>query len=832
MAEQAYEEVFDEASGDDIEILTDPETGEIIGTVDKTIPEGAEAGSENDQVLGSEQHDANLAEHIANMPNGATYLDTLATDLLDAIERDDRSRKKWKRRLADGIKIMGVSNERTTGAQFKGASRAVHPVLTEACVQFQARAIAELWPPSGPVKTVIIGESNEILEGQQKRTERYMNWQYTQDMVEAFDELDMLLFRLPLEGSCFKKQYFDAILMRTTTRFLPSGKVIVSDNATDLDSAPRVTVEINELPNTFKQYQRLGLYRKDINLPDPEPRTEDEEDEVERAIDDSEGIDREDDGSPSPEDISVDEYTHYETRTLLNLFGFEDEEDAIDDDGNPYRKKTGIALPYIVTINKDHRKILSIVRNWDEDDPHKRTLHDLTHYKYLPGLGFYGYGLLHTIGSLSEAASGALRALLDSAQFANMQGGFKTKGVKFNGKGEIIVAPGQWVDLDGSYEDIRKALIPLPYKEPSEALFKLLGALVEYAQRFASTTEAMVGDASNRGPVGTTVALIEQGSKVFSAIHKRCHNAQGREFKQVARLNSKHLPDEGVVFNFQDEETRVTREDFDRRIDITPVSDPNIHSQTQRIAQAQGVKQLAEGDKTGKMYDMYEVDRNLLEAMRVPDIDRFLKEPGKAPPSMSPLIENMAMVQGKPVKAYLHQDQVAHMIAHEQFVMGLPPDLQKMVMPAYLAHKAEHVALQYYIQTVSLTGVDLPPPPEFGGKDAEESMEKAVLPPEIENKIARLTVQAGKIVADVKAKQAKAEQDAAAAAEARAAAEEAQAEAEAEANTPQAKVETMTTINEDRRAEEKHQAEMRKTRAEQFDRARGAAEPKSDSMFQ
>lgn len=712
----------------------------------------AEVGDDDDSRLGDDDHDANLVDAIAKMPGGEDYLDKLAKDLTAAIERDEQSRAKWKKVKANGVRLMGVTPDRVGGANFKGSSKVVHPVLTEAIVQFQARAMAEVWPSTGPVKSFIPGKMTPDLRARGKRVEAYMNWQYTVDMEEAFWEMDQMLFVLPLEGSAFKQQYYDAILMRTTTRFLPADDVIVSNKATSLKSAPRVTVKLRQRENEMNQYYRLGIYR-DCKLQSPSIM-DDTDDEVDDAIAASEGRDKTSDDEDTNSEVSAEEYLNYQTRCEVDLMGFEDRETPSDvwhpglkalvPDTMTEGEVTGRKLPYIVTINKDNQKILSIVRNWDDEDQHKRAQMDLTHYKYLPGLGFYGYGLLHTIGSLTEAATGALRALLDSAQFANMQGGFKTKDIKIGDKGELVVAPGQWLDVPATVDDIRKGLLPLPYKEPSDTLFRLLGALVEYAQRFASTTEAMVGDAANTGPVGTTMALIEQGSKVFSGIHKRVYKALGEEFAQMRELDEKHLPPEGLTFNFGGNDEIISQADFDEKLTILPVADPNIISQTQRITMAQGVKQLASDPKNGVMYNQYEVDRNMLEAMRVSDIDRFLKDPNKkALPSLAPLYENFLMMTGKPVQAYLHQDHKAHMQAHQLAFQALPPEMQKQMQPAFLAHQAEHTAMLYFTNMQQLMGVDLPPPPQFNGPDTEESMQAIQLPPEVENKVAQLTVIAG-----------------------------------------------------------------------------------------
>lgn len=563
-----------------LEALTEEEYAEYAPTVNPFVDE----------------HYANLAENVDD-----TALDKLATDIINWVEWDEESREDWETRESKGIRLLGVSDRTEGGAAFTGASRVVHPLLAEAITQFHSRAITELWPPEGPVKTQVIGEATPDKIAQSRRVQDYMNFQYTTLMPGAFEEEDQLLFRLPLSGSCFKKAFYDPIEQTVVTRLVEPSDFIVPYSAFDLRSAPRFTHRIREMHNDVMKKTHSGYYRDvDLGVPSNE---EYEYPRVREEIDHAEGRER----------TLIDDdqrHTILEMYVDLDLKGYED----ADENG-----LTGVALPYIVTVDRDQQEVLRIQRNWRPNDPLKRKRLYFTHYRFTPGYGFYGYGLLHLIGGLTNSATGALRALMDSAQYANLQGGFKTMDSKIEG-GDTPIAPGEWREVRSSIEDLRNGFYAIPHKEPSKVLYELMGYLDERGQRFASTTENMVGEANNAAPVGTTLALIEQGSKVFTAIHKRLHEAHSREYKIVAELNYEYLPDEGYRYA----DRLISPQDFDERIDVVPVSDPNVISNTQRIVQAQAILDLSE--KFPDVVNRRKAIENMLHAMRVPDVETFLTD--------------------------------------------------------------------------------------------------------------------------------------------------------------------------------------------------------------
>lgn len=666
-------------------------------------------------------HADNLALYIDD-----TTLDNIGRELVEVFEADKESRTGWDDRMAKGIKLMGVVEDTTPGP-FAGASRVLHPVLGEAVVQFGARAIAEMWPAGGPVKPKILGDVTEAKQAQADRVVGYMNYQYTEQMPEAFWELDNLLFRLPCDGSAFKKCFQDPRLGRLTSQFVAADKFIINDSASNLDTCPRYTHMLEVSRNDLLKDIQSGFYRR-VMLQHPVMEERSNTDEM---IDKSEGRDPVD----GLEDEKNAPHTVLEMHVDWDLAGFNNRDPET-------KLPTGIALPYLISVEKDTQKVLSIRRNWKEGDLERKKRVYFKHYKYLPGLGFYGYGLLHMIGGLAKAATGALRALLDSAQFANMQGGFKSKDAKTAG-GTKIISPGEWVDTDMTSEELSKAFFPIPYDEPSVVLFQLLGFLVDAAQRFANTTEAMVGDADNTGPVGTTVALIEQGSKVFSSIHKRLHRAQGEEFRLMAELNFEILPpDARYPYEVEGESRFVMKSDFDGKIDVAPVSDPNIFSQTQRIAQAQGLLEVSE--RKPDLYDARKVHRRVLESMMIPDIDDVMPDKSKVL-RMSALEENMALLYGKPVRSHPTQEHQAHIMVHEQWFSSLPPVGQKMLEGVFIAHQSEHYAWAYYFQMQEAMGVQLPPPPDYNADDPDE-MRQTDIPTEIEAQIDLAAAQAAQMI--------------------------------------------------------------------------------------
>jgi len=632
---------------------------------------------------------ANLAELLP-----PRELSRKAADLVSNYTSDREARSEWEERYKNGLETLepdGGLDESEDERATRGLSTVVHPMIAEAATQFNARAIAELYPSGGPVKTVIVGDPDEELEEQARRVRDFMNYQITQEMPEYFPDLDQMLFHLPLVGQTFKKVWWDSNMDRQCSQFVRAEDFVVAPESKDLQTSPRYTHVIRMPKNDYNRYVQSGFY-----LP-----TEFDGENIDPSGDvvgEIEGVDQYGD---SAED---------EVMTLLEMHVYE----IFDDIDDVEESDTAVAVPYVVTIDYDNQSIVSIRRNWREQDERKLRRDWFVSYKFLPGLGFYGFGLYHLIGGLGKAATGSLRALLDSAAFANMQGGFKLRG-RVSG-GEVQVNPGEFVDLDATVDDVNKAIMPLPFKEPSQSLFNLLGFIVQSGQRFASTADLNVGDVNPNSPVGTTVALIEQGSKSFSAIHKRLHYAQGQEFKLLADLNAENLP-ESFTFALSGSSEEVFAADFNERIDVIPVSDPNIFSTAQRIAQAQAILEMAKA--APQLHDMYEAFKRMYEAIRIPNIDEILKKPEEAV-QMDPIDENMSVMYGKPIRAFVEQDHDSHIAVHMQFMqdpsLGGNPGAQQM-QPILIAHIAEHIALLYRVRMEQSVGVPLPALPNFRDPD-------------------------------------------------------------------------------------------------------------------
>ena len=618
-------------------------------------------------------------------------LSSAASELVDYFESDKAGRSEWEQRYKDGLRTLdpdGNIHEDDEERAIRGLSQVVHPMIAEAATQFQSRAIAELYPSGGPVRTVIVGETNDEIDAQATRVKEYMNYQITQEMPEFFPDLDKMLFHLPLVGQTFKKVWFDPSLDRITARFVQAEDFVVSPDSTDLKTSPRYTHIIKISRNDYNRFVEAGYY-------EPLDITSLGADDDSNTIEEIEGISSYDAEREDGTVVLLEMHTYH-------MFDGVDGADSSDDNA--------VALPYVITIEQNSEKIVSVRRNWNEEDKRQEKRDWFVEYKFLPGLGFYGFGLYHIIGGLGKVATGALRALLDSAACANMQGGFKLKG-RVPG-GEMDIAPGEFVDLDATVDDVKKAVMPLPFKEPSSTLYQLLGFIVDAGQRFAAIADLNVGDATNQAPVGTTVALLEQGSKIFSAIHKRLHVSQGHEFKIMVGLNSMHLDDE-MKFSRVGVSSFVRREDFDDRIDVIPVSDPNIFSSTQRIAQAQAILQMAQS--APQLHDMYEAYKRMYEAIRIQNPYEILIEPAKAA-HLDPVDENMAVLLGKPIKAFSEQKHEAHIAVHLQFMsdpsLGGNP-AAKALQPILVAHIAEHVALLYRLRMEKAMGVDMPQLPDI-----------------------------------------------------------------------------------------------------------------------
>jgi hypothetical protein len=634
-----------------------------------TNEDGQKVRVEIDQEETEKDEDAFESDHYSNL---AEELDekqvrSVGKDLIKAYEDDKSSRKQWEDQYSKGLKMLGVVVEDRSDP-FPGASGVHHPLLAEAATQFQARAISELFPSTGPVKTQIIGKTTDKKISQAQRVQDFMNYQLTNQISDYFNELDQMLFYLALAGSAFKKIYYDDMLDRICSKFVPAEDFVISYQNSDLETAERYTQIMKMSRNEVRKYQLSGFYR-DVPLSKSEDGGGNEA-VVQQTIERLEGM-----------SASQSDSIHTILEVHANL-------DLGEDD---------IALPYIVTIDYDMQQVLAIRRNWKEDDTLKRKRTYFIHYKYLPGLGFYGFGLIQMIGGLQHASTGALRALLDSAAFANLNGGFRAKGARIEG-GDITVSPGEWVEVEAYGDDLRKSFIPLPFKEPSPTLLSLLGVLTESGRRFASIADAMIGDSAGSGPVGTTVALIEQGSKVFSAIHKRIHQAQGREFKLIYELNGEYL-DEEYPYEVIGETKKIRRKDFDSAINVVPVSDPNIFSQAQRIALAQTGLQLAQ--QAPQIIDTKEAYRRFLQSLNIPDYESLLIQDNEVP-RRDPVSENMAVLNGKPIKVFENQDHAAHMAVHQQFMQDPrfagSEQAQQVLYGQMLSHIGQHMAYLYQQQ--------------------------------------------------------------------------------------------------------------------------------------
>lgn len=636
-----------------------------------TDDQGKKVKVEVDENLTDKEEEAFKSDHYSNLAEELSDQEVLSIgkSLIKSFEDDKASRKDWEDQYSKGLKMLGVVVEDRQDP-FPGASGVHHPLMSEAATQFQARAISEMFPAGGPVKTQIVGKQTDKKLEQAQRVQDFMNYQVTNQITDYFNELDQMLFYLALAGSSFKKIYFDNSLDRICSKFVPADQFVISYENTDLETAERYTQVMKQTTNEIKRKQVEGFYRQ-VSVTQSQGG-QSTSDMVQQTMQKLEGM------TPSMADKI---HTVLEIHADLDLG--EDE--------------SGLALPYIVTVDYESNQVLAIRRNWKEDDPLKRKRTYFIHYKYLPGLGFYGFGLIQMIGGLQHASTGALRALLDSAAFANLNGGFKAKGARIEG-GDITVSPGEWVDVEAYGDDLRKSFIPLPFKEPSPTLLQLLGVLTESGRRFASIADAMVGQSAGSGPVGTTIALIEQGSKVFSAIHKRLHQAQGREFKLIYELNGEYLDDE-YPYDVIGERKVIRRKDFDQAVDVVPVSDPNIFSQAQRIALAQTGLQLAQ--QAPNIIDTKEAYRRFLQSLNIPDYQDLIIQ-DEDTPRRDPVSENMALLNGKPIKVFEDQDHQAHIAVHQQFMMdprfGGNPQAREVLYPLMMAHLGQHMAYLYQQQ--------------------------------------------------------------------------------------------------------------------------------------
>ena len=630
-----------------------------------------------EELLSDEQVEETDDEFYRNLADDIDedILQDIAEEVYDNYTADKDSRGEWESMFERGFDLLGLKLEEAS-EPFEGACTAVHPVLIESAVKFQSKATQELFPAGGPVKSQIIGNASEEKENQAQRVEEFMNYQVTDQMTEYFDEFERMLFHLPLIGSAFKKIYFDSGLNRPVSEFVPIDQFYVSYYATDLRRADRYTHVIYRSPVEMRRDIAAGMY-SDIELPEAStPQTT----AMSQKMDNIMGL--------SPSGDNDPQYVLLEQHCYLDLEGFEDEED--------------IALPYIVTMEQKSRKILSIRRNYDRDDPRKEKKIFFTHYRFVPGFGFYGLGLIHFLGNLTMTATAAMRSLVDAGQFANLPGGFKAKGMRIVGDNDPI-SPGEFKEVEATGNDISKMIINLPYKEPSQTLLQMLNFVTGTAQKFADTTEQVVADGVNYGPVGTTMALLEASSKFFSAIHKRLHKSQKEEFKLLGRINFEYLPMESIC-DVPNGTLKVFRSDFDGRIDIIPVSDPNIPSSAHRMMMAQLALQLSQSSPPG-MFDIEELNRTILNAANIPNLDKIMPSKPKPVP-LDPLSDISAAVKGMAIKAFPGQNHDAHIQVKTTYLQdpanGANP-LMKRIAPILEANMQEHLMLKYQEQITGIT---------------------------------------------------------------------------------------------------------------------------------
>jgi len=679
----------------EIELMQQPEEEtDLFVQPDGSIIRGSDMPDEKPSKFGE-----NLAETLDDRE-----LSTIANELVGSFEDDLDSRTDWFQTYVEGLDLLGINSSNRT-QPFVGASGVHHPILAEAVTQFQAQAYKEMLPAGGPVDTEVLGITDDSKLEKANRVKNFMNYQITYKMEEYDPEMDQLLFYLPLSGSAFKKVYYDPAVGRAVARFVKSEDLVVPYYAVDLLTSPRITHVIHMTENEVRKLQRSGFYR-DLEMMSPGSGMENTE--VTDKLEELQGLTR---------TISDEEFTILEIHVDLDLEGHED----LDENG----EETGVALPYVVTICKDNNKILAIRPNYNENDPMRKKIEHFTHYKFLPGLGFYGFGLIHLMGGLTKSVTAILRQLIDAGTLSNLPAGFKARGLNIQ-RHDDPLQPGEWRDVDAPGGRLQDAFLPLPYKEPSATLTTLLGALVDSGKRFAATVEAPTGDGNSEAPVGTTVALMEKGQRVMSAIHKRLHYAQRTEFKILKRVFGEFLPPE-YPYQVQGASENVFKEDFDSSVDVIPVSDPNIFSMTQRITLAQTQLQMAQA--APELHDLRESYRKMYIALNIKDIDALLP-PETEVPARDPISEHQAAITGNPIKAYPFQNHDAYINAHSAFLENPMMFDNEGASQAISANIQEHQSMLYKQQIEQAMGQALP------------ELDGAEMDPETMNQIAMMAAEA------------------------------------------------------------------------------------------
>jgi hypothetical protein len=610
------------------------------------------------------EEEFNFAENIAELLDDRV-LKRLASDLIADVENDRESRAGWQETIDKGLDLLGVKYN-VMNRPFKGASGVTHPMLSEACTQFQAQAYKELLPPDGPVRTQIVGNPTPEKEAQQQRVKEYMNYLLMEKMEEYTTDVDQMLFYLPLTGSTFKKVFYDELLERPASLFIPARDLIVPYYATDLKSCERITQVMKMSDNEIRKKMEIGMYMQ-TELLDPQP----EQTDTEKRLDDLQGL------KPNYKDYM---YNVLEIHVDLDM------EEYTSDVPN---KEKNIKVPYIVTVIENTGQLLSIYRNFRADDPKYNRIEYFVHYKFLPGLGFYGFGMLHMIGGLSRTATEALRQLLDAGTLSNLPAGFKSRGMRVRDDDQPI-QPGEFRDVDAPGGNIKDQFQLLPFKEPSSVLYSLLGFVVQAGQRFAAIADLQVGDGNQQAAVGTTIALMERGSRVMSAIHKRCYYAMKQEFKILARICSEFLPPE-YPYDVYGGERTIKALDFDDRVDILPMADPNLWSMAQRVTLAQTQLQIAQSNP--QMHNIYEAYRRVYESLGTKNIDLLLKAP-EMPEPMDPAKENSLSLQMQLLNAFPDQDHDAHIQAHTIFMQTRMVQINPQVYALLQSHVSDHISMK------------------------------------------------------------------------------------------------------------------------------------------
>ncbi len=677
----APEQTFDDAMFDALEISINEDEisfDEPMEEVQQDIP-----------------FDANLVDFLDE-----SILGSMSAKLISSVESDKESRKEWEKTYTDGLKYLGMRFDEQRSQPFEGSSGVIHPILSEAVTQFQAQAYKELLPAQGPIKTQVVGQRDVNTEMQAERVCEFMNYYIMNEMPEYDPDLDQLLFYLPLSGSAFKKVYYDAAKGRPVSKFVPAEDLLVPYNATDLLSAERVTHVVSMSNNEVRKMQISGFYA-DVDLSDNQNINRDD---IGKEIDDIQGVEP---------DYGEDEQRKlYEIHTVAEIEGFED----VNDMGEP----TGLKIPYIITIDDSSQQILSIRRNYVPEDTMRNKINYFVQYKFLPGLGFYGLGLSHMIGGLSKASTSILRQLIDAGTLSNLPAGFKARGIRIRDEASPL-QPGEFRDVDAPGGALRDSLMPLPYKEPSNVLFQLLGLLVESGKRFAAIADMNIGDSNAAMPVGTTVALLEKGTKVMSAIHKRLHYSQKNEFKILARVFQEFLP---PVYPYETGSgpREIKLQDFDAKVDVIPVSDPNIFSMSQRVIMAQELLTMVQSNpQLHGPQGIYEAYRRMYAALGVDNIETLLTPPAdNTPKPVDAGIENSGLLQGIPQQAFPEQNHEAHVEAHKSLFLTQAVIMNPQLQSVIIAHVMQH--LQFMAN--QMAEQQLPPEVQQQIQEAAQQMQQ------------------------------------------------------------------------------------------------------------